>query len=132
MSEDTCRTNRYLSDRKKLLFGVFMKCRIVFADNKVKESFESLKDSRAENKKLHSWLNRAFADISKNAFCGIQVPKKLIPKKYLKKYGIDNLWKYNLPNAWRLLYSVARDEIIVIAIVLEWLPHKEYDKRFGY
>jgi hypothetical protein len=50
----------------------------------------------------------------------------------LKKYKIDNLWKYDLPKAWRLLYSVARDEIIIISIILEWLPHKEYEKRFKY
>lgn len=109
-----------------------MKCKVVFADKKVKESFEKLKESKTEDQKLYTWLNRAFNDIYENAFCGIQIPKKLIPKKYLKKYGIDNLWKYNLPGAWRLLYSVARDEIIVIAIVLEWLQHNEYERRFGY
>jgi mRNA-degrading endonuclease RelE of RelBE toxin-antitoxin system len=81
---------------------------------------------------LFNWLNRAFDDISANAFCGVQIPKKQIPKEYSKKYGIDNLWKYNLSNAWRLLYSVARDEIIVVAIILEWMPHKDYEKRFGY
>jgi Txe/YoeB family toxin of Txe-Axe toxin-antitoxin module len=109
-----------------------MKCRVVFADNEVKELFEKLRVSKTEEQKLYALLNQAFDDISENAFCGIQIPKKLIPKRYIKKYGIDNLWKYNLPGAWRLLYSVARDEIIVIAIVLEWLPHKEYEKRFGY
>ena len=109
-----------------------MMCKVVFADRKIKVAFEKLKDSKAEDKKLYSWLNRAFDDICENAFCGIQIPKKLIPKKYLKQYGIDNLWKYNLPNAWRLLYSVARDEIIIIAIILEWLPHKEYERLFGY
>ena len=109
-----------------------MKCKVVFADNKLKEAFEELRDSKTEDQKLYTWLDRAFDNICEKAFCGIQIPKKLIPKKYLKLYGIDNLWKYNLPYAWRLLYSVARDEIIVIAIVLEWLPHKEYEKRFGY
>ena len=109
-----------------------MKTKIVFADKKVKEAFEDLENSKTEDKNLYRWLNRAFDDISENAFCGIQIPKKLIPKVYLKTYGIDNLWKYNLPNAWRLLYSVARDEIIIIAIILEWLSHKEYDRRFGY
>jgi hypothetical protein len=101
--------------------GFFLKCKVVFADKKVKDSFEKLRDSKTEDQKLHIWLNKAFDDIRENAFCGIQVPKKLIPKKYLKEYEIDNLWKYNLPGAWRLLYSVARNEIIVIAIVLEWL-----------
>ena len=95
---------------------VILKCKVVFADKKVKDSFEKLKNSKTEDQKLYEWLNKAFDDICKDAFCGIQVPKKLIPKKYLRNYEIDNLWKYNLPGAWRLLYSVARDEIIVIAM----------------
>lgn len=37
-----------------------------------------------------------------------------------KKYGVDNLWKYDLPKGWRLLYSVRGNEIIVISIILEW------------
>jgi len=109
-----------------------MKSKVVFADETVKEAFDRLQDSRTEDQNLYRWLNRAFDDLSENAFCGIQIPKKLIPKKYLKEYGIDNLWKYNLPNAWRLIYSVARDEVIVISIILEWLPHKEYERRFNY
>ena len=109
-----------------------MKSRVVFADKKLKDSFEKLEHSSTEDKNLHKWLNRAFDDLAENAFSGIQIPKKLISKKYLKSYRIDNLWKYNLPNAWRLLYSVARDEVIIISIILEWLPHKEYERRFNY
>jgi Txe/YoeB family toxin of Txe-Axe toxin-antitoxin module len=109
-----------------------MECKVVFADEKLKNAFDKLRDSKTDDKNLYKWLNRAFDDIAKNAFCGIQIPKRIIPKKYIDKYGIDNLWKYNLPNAWRLLYSVARDEIIIISIILEWLPHKEYEKRFDY
>lgn len=109
-----------------------MKSKIVFADIKIKESFEKLKDSRTENKQLYQWLLRAFRDLEQNAFCGIQIPKRLIPKKYIQKYSIDNLWKYNLPNAWRLIYSVAADKVIVISIIIEWMDHKKYERRFGY
>ncbi len=109
-----------------------MKSRVVFADEKTKEAYDKLKDPRTEDKRLYEWLNRAFDDLAENAFCGIQIPKKLIPKEYVTKYGITNLWKYNLPNAWRLLYSVAKDEIIIISIIIEWMDHKDYEKRFGY
>ena len=109
-----------------------MKSKVVFADKKVKESYEMLKDSKTEDKRLLKWLDRAFDDLAENAFSGIQIPKKQIPKTYIKNFGIDNLWKYNLPNAWRLVYSVARDEVIVISIVLEWMSHKEYEERFNY
>lgn|SRR5512137_609415 len=109
-----------------------MKARVVFADGKLKEVFERLENSTAEDRKLHKWLGRAFDDIARDAFRGIQIPKRLIPAQYVAKYGINNLWKYNLPRAWRLLYSVARDEVIIIAVILEWLPHKEYERRFKY
>lgn len=106
--------------------------RIQFADEKVKNAFYELKNAKGDEKQLYDWLVRAFNDIEENAFCGIQIPKKLIPKEYIQKYKIHNLWKYNLPNAWRLLYSIERDEIIVISIVLEWMDHKKYERRFGY
>ncbi|MCR4368469.1 MAG: hypothetical protein NUV67_01025 [archaeon] len=107
-------------------------CKIVFADEKVKKAFEGLQNSTTEDKKLFEFLERAFKDIEENAFCGIQIPKRQIPKEYLKKYGIDNCWKYNLPNAWRLLYSVGREEVTVVSIILEWGKHKEYDRKFNY
>lgn len=109
-----------------------MRSRIVFADKGVKNAFDKLKDSKTEDKRLYEWLERAFHDLENNAFCGIQIQKRLIPKPYLRKYGIDNLWKYDLPNGWRLLYSVGRAEIEIIAIILEWMDHKGYERRFGY
>ena len=105
--------------------------RIVFAHEKVKEAFERLKDSAAE-KRLYDNLMRAFRDIEENPAAFIHIKQRLIPKEYISKYGIDNLWKYDLPNGWRLLYSLGRDEIEIIAIMLEWLDHKNYEKRFGY
>ncbi|MDY6931179.1 MAG: hypothetical protein SVJ22_04610, partial [Halobacteriota archaeon] len=65
-------------------------------------------------------------------FCGIQIPKKLIPKTYIDKYEIDNLWKYDLPKGWRLIYSVATEGVCIISIILEWMDHKNYERRFNY
>jgi len=110
-----------------------MESRIVFADDKIKKAFERLKASKTEDKKIYDFLVRAFEDIEKDASCGMQIPKRLIPKDYVKKYGnIDNLWKYNLPNAWRLIYTIKKEEIIILGIILEWLDHKNYERRFGY
>ena len=105
------------------------KISVAFADESIKEAYIKTKD---EDPRLYKFLERATDDIKKDPFCGIQIPKKQIPRTYKQKYGIDNLWKYNLPNAWRLIYSVAGDEIEIIAILLEWFPHKEYEKRFHY
>jgi len=102
---------------------------VVFADEKVKEAYELLK---RENPELHKFIERAIDDLKKDPSCGISIAKRLIPKTYIKRYGIDNLWKYDLPGAWRLLYSVIGDRIEIVSIILEWLDHKEYERRFGY
>ncbi len=106
--------------------------RVQFADERIKKAFEDLLKSGKECQEMHVQLMRAFTEIEENAFCGIQVPKKLIPKYYIKKYHVHNLWKYNLPGAWRLLYSIESDGLIVISIVLEWANHKGYERRFRY
>ncbi|MBI3051620.1 hypothetical protein HYY74_04120 [Candidatus Woesearchaeota archaeon] len=106
--------------------------KIRFADQKLKEAFEKLKEGKGDEKQLYDWLVRAFKDIEENAFSGIQIPKKLIPKEYVQKYEVHNAWKYNLPNAWRLIYSIENQEIVVVSIILEWMDHKEYERRFNY
>ena len=106
-----------------------MKSKIQFVNEKVKKAFKKLKD---EDPKMHSFILRAFDDIENNAFCGIQIPKKLIPNEYLKKYNVKNLWKYNLPDAWRLIYSLQGKNLLVFSIILEWMDHKTYERRFGY
>jgi len=81
---------------------------------------------------MYNLLSRALEDIENNAFCGIQIPKKLIPADYIKKYNIKNLWKYNLPDAWRLIYSIQGKNLLVFSIILEWMDHKTYERRFRY
>jgi Txe/YoeB family toxin of Txe-Axe toxin-antitoxin module len=79
---------------------------------------------KAINNKLHL--------IEVDPSSGIRIQKKLIPKEYLNKYKLDNLWKINLPEGWRMLYTIKGDEIEIIAFVLEILDHKKYEERFKY
>jgi len=109
-----------------------MKCEIQFVNGKIKNAFEKLSKGNYEEKELRRNLERAFGDICENPFCGVQVPKKLIPSDYIKKFNIRNIWKYNLPNAWRMIYSLEGKKIYVVSIILEWLDHKEYERRFKY
>ena len=109
-----------------------MKSVVYFGDEKLKEAYDKLKTSKVEDQMLYKWISRAIDDLEENSFCGIQIPKKLIPKVYIERYDIDNLWKYDLPKGWRLIYSVANDEVCIISILLEWMNHKDYEKRFNY
>ncbi|MEA3413948.1 MAG: hypothetical protein U9Q99_00265 [Nanoarchaeota archaeon] len=106
-----------------------MESKIQFANEKIKKAFDKLQE---ENLKMYEIILRAFKDIEENVFCGIQVPKKLIPKEYFKKFNIKNVWKYNLPDAWRLIYSVEGKNLLILSIVLEWMDNKTYERRFKY
>lgn len=105
---------------------------IRFIDEKLKKAFYKLEGSDSSEKRLFKFINQALTNIEENAFCGTQIPKKQVPKKYVMKYGVTNLWKYDIPNAWRLIYSIKGGEVIVVSIVLEWMTHKDYNRRFNY
>ncbi len=103
--------------------------RVIFADDCVEKEFSKLD----ENNEIKTYIQRAIQDIQRNAFCGIQLPKRLIPKIYIQKYKIINLWKYDLPDGWRLIYSVTTpNKVEIVSVILEWFNHPDYERRFGY
>ena len=105
---------------------------IRFADKNLKEAFYKLENGDNSEKELFSFINQAMNNIENNAFCGIQIPKNLIPKEYIKNYGASNLWKYDLPNAWRLIYTIRGGKAVIVSLILEWMSHKDYENRFKY
>lgn len=77
--------------------------KVVFENKELEKNFEQLKQGKFEEKQLYEFITRAIKDLKNNPLCGIWIPKKLIPKEYIQKFNVNNLWKYNLPNAWRLM-----------------------------
>ncbi|MGV8168902.1 MAG: hypothetical protein ACP5N3_02495 [Candidatus Nanoarchaeia archaeon] len=104
---------------------------VTFGNNRLENDFETLKEGKTEDKRLYSFINRAILDL-KGGNCGVKIPRRLWPKFYIKEYGITNLWKYDLPNGWRLVYTIKANDTIILNIILEWFSHKEYEKRFEY
>lgn len=102
--------------------------KVIFADEGVERHFNSL----PEEDWLKKALRRAISDFKENAFCGERIKRERIPKEYIKKYYIDNLLWYPLPNAWRLVYSIFSNEGELTAMLVEYYNHKEYERRFGY
>lgn len=109
-----------------------LKSEIRFVDDSLKDAFYNLEKGDISKKELYKFINQALDNLEKNAFCGIQIPKKLIPKDYVMKFNVKNLWKYDLPKGWRLIYSIVSGEIIIISLILEWFDHKAYERRFNY
>lgn len=103
--------------------------RVVFVSEKLERTFESL--SPDETLKKH--IAKAIEELKENAFAGIRIPKRLFPHEYIVKYSVTNLWKYDLPDGWRLIYTiVSPNKVEVLSVILEWFSHKEYERRFGY
>ncbi len=103
---------------------------VVFADERIKQAWKEILKTDPEFSKH---LLRAKKDLIDNAFCGVQIRKRLIPKVLIQKYDINNLWKYNLPNAWRLLYTITTpNKVEIITVVLDWMDHKDYEQILGF
>ena len=77
-------------------------------------------------------INRIFDVITNNPFYGENAKKDLIPKEYRQKYDADNLFIVDLPDYWRMMYTLESDEIEIIAFVLDLIDHNEYNKKFGF
>lgn len=91
---------------------------------------------KEKDSKFHIQLLKAIEREKDNLFInphrGIQIPKRQIPKEYVVKYAITNLWKINLPDYWRMVYTITGNELEIISILLEFMDHKTYNKKFGY
>ncbi|MFH1916559.1 MAG: hypothetical protein ABIJ21_04800 [Nanoarchaeota archaeon] len=79
-------------------------------------------------------INQKVELIKANPHFGNPISRKKIPEEYKQKYGITNLFRVELPSAWRMLYTLTdgESEIEIIAFVLDIIDHKQYDKKFGY
>jgi len=100
-----------------------------YADERIKKSLEKLEK---QDKEFFEHIKNALRNIQEDPTGGIKIKLELIPKEWKQKYGINNLYKYNLPNAWRLIYSLAGNKVEIIAIVLGCFSHKEYERKFNY
>ena len=77
-------------------------------------------------------INRLFDVIVNNPFYGENAKKDLIPKEYKQKYDVDNLFIADLPDYWRMIYTLESDEIEIIAFVLDIIDHEQYNKKFKF
>jgi len=63
---------------------------------------------------------------------GERIERRKFPKYYVQKYGVNNLYKFNLDSKTRLIYTLVADVSGVAVVVLEILDHRKYEERFGY
>ena len=89
------------------------------------------KESTEEMQLLRS-IKQKIEFIKANPFYGDNVQKHLIPKEYIIKYNVTNLFRTELSNFWRMVYTVKGNQAEIISFILDIIDHPAYDKRFGY
>lgn len=103
--------------------------KVVFVD----ETLENSSNALDETDPIKKALTIAIKILQEDAFSGRNVKKSLIPRTFIQKYGLNNLWVYNLPDGWRMLYVLTpSEEIKIIAVILDWMNHKDYEKLFNF
>ena len=112
------------------------KIRVVLSSD-AKEVYDHLKEEASKSKTERTILNaitKKIEIIKSNPHYGNPIAKSIIPKEYVNKYEITNLFRVELPNYWRMLYSLIDGEtkIEIIAFIIDLIDHQTYNKKFGY
>jgi len=85
--------------------------------------------SPVQEQKLFWWRNR----LAEDPTAGDNIRKDLIPRELKRRFGVESLWRAELPGGWRVLYTIAaKIDIRPQVHVLRILTHKECDRLFRY
>ena len=104
----------------------------IFLKGDAKEAYLKLK--KRKDKEAQIILNsfeRIKNILKENPQFGDPIPKRLISRELLKK-GIKNLYRVELSNYWRMIYTLEGNEINIFLFVLKIFDHKDYNKFFKY
>lgn len=82
---------------------------------------------------LRKWIGDMVDLLWENMEIGESIPKKQIPRYYIQRYEVTNLYRYEHPQDHRSIYTLKHfGELGVCPLVIETLTHREYNRRFGY
>lgn len=78
-------------------------------------------------------VQQVISSLKNNQRMGDHIKKKDIPKYYIKKHSIPSLYLVDLPQFWRVTYSIMEFEVKneLSVLMLELMNHDQYNKRFN-
>jgi len=104
----------------------------VFLKGQAKKKYLELKNRKDKNSKtIIKSVERSIELLKLNPQHGQPISKKLIPDE-LKSIGIQNLYRIELSNYWRLLYTMEGSKIEIYIFVLKIQNHNDYNKLLKY
>lgn len=96
----------------------------IFVSKELAEHLENLGSAH----KLNRWIADMKEALKENIYAGELVRKSQVPKQLIDKYGVQNLYRYGLPEGFRACYTIIGTSAYIIGV----MSHSEYDKLFGY
>ena len=87
--------------------------------------------NHTEEMQLLKSIKQKIEFIKLNPFYGDNIQKHLIPKEYIEKYNVSNLFRTELSGFWRMIYTIKGDQVEIICFILDIVSHPEYNKIFG-
>lgn len=98
----------------------------------VSDDFTAVFDS-LPNGNIRTAVQDVIDNLKKGQRLGDHIKKKDIPKYYIKKHKIPILYLVDLPQWWRVTYTIMEFEVKneLSGLMLELMNHDQYNKRFG-
>jgi hypothetical protein len=104
----------------------------VFLKGQAQESFLELKKRKdRESIQIIKSVERIIEILKYNPQYGDPIKKELIPREF-KDEGIKNVYRAELSNYWRMLYTIEGSRIDILVFILTISDHPEYDQLLGY
>lgn len=104
------------------------KVNVIFSDEAMVVYEKICRSSNKEDKILKNAIDNKIELIIHDIHYGNPMRKSLIPKRY----DTRNLFRIELPCFWRMMYALKGNNLEIVAIIVDILNHKEYNKSFGY
>lgn len=96
-------------------------------------SEDAVKDRRRLGPHQEGRLIELARALSQDVTLGDKIRQVRIPRALKHAYHVNNLWRLELPDSWRLLYTVqTRSGEKTTVSILRILDHRSYDRMFGY
>jgi mRNA-degrading endonuclease RelE of RelBE toxin-antitoxin system len=98
-----------------------------FFSRELEKEYESLEKADPE---LYNAISKAIGKLNVNRKAGQKIPVEQVSKRYVSLYGTRHFWKMKLSREWRLIYTIAGDQIRILTVILSWYKdHKKYAKE---
>jgi len=95
--------------------------------------FSKYFNNLSDNDPFKMELRDAFNILKEDCTRGEKIQHNIWPEIYVNRYGINNLWRFELREGARLVYTILGGSGGLIVSILEvFSTHQEYDQRFGF